>query len=250
MFKRVLLTSAVLCAFSVAAEEKKAFTMDGEFGLNTTSGNTETTTITGSLTAKQNLDKWENEYILQALYAENTTENEAGVETDEVTAEQYFASAQGNYKLSNPDHRLFLFSSYEEDKLGAFEYQATVAAGWNQKVWDDEKSAFEYSIGPGYSFQETQTPDENGDTDADTFVVRASLAYRWTISDTSKFTQTLSTEVGSTNTKSRSETALSAQIGGGLSLKLALRLDHNSDVADDIENLDTETAVTLVYSFF
>jgi putative salt-induced outer membrane protein len=31
---------------------------------------------------------------------------------------------------------------------------------------------------------------------------------------------------------------------------VSLILDHNSDVADGIDNLDTQTAVTLVYSFF
>ena len=110
---------------------------------------------------------------------------------------------------------------------------------------EDDKSQFNYSIGPGYSFSET--PDGE---DQSSLIVRAALDYQWKISDTANFKQLLSTEVGSDNTKSKSETSVSAQISGGVSLKVSLILDHNSDVADDIDNLDTQTAVTLVYSFF
>ena len=91
-----------------------------------------------------------------------------------------------------------MFSSYEDDRLSNFDYQATIAGGWSQKVWKTDKSAFEYSIGPGYSFSETQTGE-----DTSSFIVRGSLAYKWFISDTAKFTQTVSTEVGSENNKNR-----------------------------------------------
>jgi len=52
------------------------------------------------------------------------------------------------------------------------------------------------------------------------------------------------------NTKSRSVTAVSATLKNALSMKVSLKLDHNSDVEGDSKKLDTETAVTLVYTFF
>jgi putative salt-induced outer membrane protein YdiY len=112
-------------------------------------------------------------------------------------------------------------------------------------MWEDETSQFSYSVGPGYSFAET-----NEDEEQNSLIVRAALDYQWKISDTANFKQLLSTEVGEDNTKSRSESSVSAQISGGLSLKISLTLDHNSDVAVDIKKLETQTAVTLVYSFF
>ena len=112
-------------------------------------------------------------------------------------------------------------------------------------MWEDETSKFNYSIGPGYSFTETQEGEkQNG------FIVRAALDYQWQISDNATFKQLLSTEVGEDNTKSKSETSVSASITEGLSLKVSLILDHNSDVTEPTKNLDTQTAVTLVYSFF
>jgi putative salt-induced outer membrane protein YdiY len=231
-----------LCAAgnAFAADEVEPFSMDGEFGFIATTGNTETTSIKGRLSAHQELPHWSNDYTIEALYKKDEI---SGVE--QTTAQKYFLSAQGNYKLENPDHRLFGFASYEDDRFSSFNYQATLASGWSQKMWEDETSQFSYSVGPGYSFAET-----NEDEEQNSLIVRAALDYQWKISDTANFKQLLSTEVGEDNTKSRSESSVSAQISGGLSLKISLTLDHNSDVAVDIKKLETQTAVTLVYSFF
>lgn len=228
------------CAPSVLAEETKELTMDGEFGLILTTGNTETTSASAGLKIKQELVQWSNEYLLEGLYKKDTVND---VET--TSAQKVFASAQGNYKLENPDHRIFGFASYEDDKFSSYNYQATVAAGWNQKVFEDDDSSLEYSIGPGYSFAE----DNNGNS-TNGAIVRGSLGYKWKVSETALFSQSFSTEIGSDNTKSRAESAISAQISGGLSMKLSIKFDHNTDVNVGVDKLDTETAVTLVYSFF
>lgn len=233
-----------LCAAgnAFAADEVKPFTMDGEFGYIATTGNTETTSVKGKLSAHQELTQWSNDYTLEALYKRDEVGDSP---VDETTAQKYFLSAQGNYKLENPDHRLFGFASYEDDRFSSYNYQATLAAGWSQKMWEDDTSKFSYSIGPGYSFSETTDGvEQNG------LIVRAAMDYNWKISDTATFKQLLSTEVGSDNTKSKSETSVSAQISGGLSLKLSFLMDHNSDVEGDTDKLDTQTAVTVVYSFF
>jgi len=236
------LTLLGLCAAGnlFAADEVKPFSMDGEFGYIATTGNTETTSIKGKVSAHQELTQWSNDFIAEGLYKKDQVNG-----VDQTTAQKYFLSGQGNYKLENPDHRLFGFASYENDRFSSFNYQATLAAGWSQKMWEDDTSKFSYSVGPGYSFTETnEGENQNG------LIVRAALDYQWKISDTANFKQLLSTEVGSDNTKSKSETSVSAKISDGFSLKVSLILDHNSDVADDIEKLDTQTAVTLVYSFF
>ena len=249
--KKSLITLALCSVVSATAfaEETKTFKMDGEFGLIMTTGNTETTSVKGKLSAHQELDSWSNDFIIEGLYKQDevtvTNELDEEEQVSQTTAQKWFVSGQGNYKLENPDHRLFVFGSYEDDRFSSFDYQSTVAVGWNQKVWEDDTSKFSYSIGPGYSYNKTQ----DGET-VSGLIVRGALDYEWKISDTATFKQLLSTEVGADNTKSKSETSLSAQINGSLSMKLSLTLDHNSDVADDRENLDTQTAVTLVYTFF
>jgi putative salt-induced outer membrane protein YdiY len=56
-------------------------------------------------------------------------------------------------------------------------------------------------------------------------------------------------EYGDTNTKTVSESALLTKINGSLQMKFAYNITHNLDVSDDKENTDTETSLTLVYSF-
>ncbi|MCW8107099.1 DUF481 domain-containing protein [Alteromonas ponticola] len=247
--KRSLVAAAILGTLSaniaIAQEEKKPFTMEGGVGAIHTTGNTETTSLSASLVAHQELPRWSNDYNVEGLYKKETVANDEGVDEERTSAEKLFASSQANYKLSNPDYRVFGFASYEQDKLSNYEYQSTLAVGWNHQLWETDKMSFEYSVGPGYAWAETQEGvEQNGP------ILRASAAYQWLISETAKFTQTVSTEIGEENTKSRAETAVTATISGNLSLKVALKLDHNSDVDPDIENLDTETSVTLVYSFF
>lgn len=244
--KKTLLLTTMLGALNVhAADEPKPFSMDGEFGLILTTGNTETTSVKGKVSAHQELESWSNDFVAEALYKKDEVTLDSGEDDSQTTAQKYFLSGQANYKLENPDHRLFGFASYEDDRFSSFDYQSTIAAGWSQKVWETEKSKFEYSVGPGYSFAKTAEGESvNG------AIVRGALDYQWKISDTATFRQSISTEVGSDNTKSKSETSLSAQINGSLAMKVSVTLDHNTDVADDNENLDTQTAVTLVYTFF
>jgi putative salt-induced outer membrane protein len=240
MNKSLILLGFCSAGNALAADEVKPFSMDGELGYIATTGNTETTSIKGKLFAHQELTQWSNDFMIEALYKKDKINDKK-----QTTAQKYFLSGQGNYKLDNPDHRLFGFASYEDDKFSSFDSQATLAAGWSQKMWEDNESQFSYSMGPGYSFAETnEGEDQNG------LILRAALDYQWKISDTANFKQLLSSEVGDENTKSKSETSVSALISGALSLKVSLILDYNSDVADDIDNLDTQTAVTLVYSFF
>jgi putative salt-induced outer membrane protein len=239
--KKHLILFGLCAAGNVFADDAvKSFSMDGEFGFIATTGNTETTSIKGKLSAHQELTQWSNDFIVETLYKKDEIND-----VEQTTAQKYFLSGQGNFKLENPDHRLFGFTSYEDDRFSSYNYQATLASGWSQKMWEDDASKFSYSVGPGYSFAQT-----NEGVDQNELIVRAALNYQWKISDTAIFKQLLSTEVGSDNTKSKSETSLSAQLSGDLSLKVSLILDHNSNVADDIDNLDTQTAVTLVYSFF
>ncbi|MFT5676335.1 MAG: putative salt-induced outer membrane protein [Paraglaciecola sp.] len=244
--KKSLIVFGLFAAANVCAEDEvKPFKMDGEFGLIATSGNTDTTSVKGKLSAHHEIDQWSNDFIFEALYKKDEVTLESGETASQTTAQKFFLSGQGNYKLENPNHRLFAFGSYEDDKFSSYDYQSTLAAGWSQKLWEDDTSKFEYSAGPGYSIVKlADGTSQNG------AIVRGALDYQWKISDTATFKQLLSTEVGGDNTKSKSETSVSAQINGSLSLKLSLTMDHNSDVLDDTENLDTQVAATVVYSFF
>ena len=238
----------VLCAFFATApsvaQNIKPISMDGEFGLIITTGNTEATSLSAGLSGTQELVDWSNEYKFDALYKQDKVLRGDNKVT-ETTAQKYFLSGQANYKLTKENQRLFVFGSYEDDRFSDFKYQSTVALGWNQQVFANETSKFSYSIGPGYSFSKNQTGKN-----LNSVIVRAALQYSLKLSQTARITQSLSSEWGEFNTKSRSVTAVSATLKDALSMKVSLKLDHNSDVEGNSKKLDTETAVTLVYTFF
>jgi putative salt-induced outer membrane protein len=83
----------------------------------------------------------------------------------------------------------------------------------------------------------------------DEFNWRASGSYNWKISETSRFTQTLSVNSGSSNTFTESVTELGASIYGALSLILSYKIQNNSDVQPGTEKTDTFAAVNLEYAF-
>lgn len=258
LFTPALLTVA-LCT-SAFAEDTPRFQADAQVGAILTSGNTDSTALKGKLEIRQNLASWRNNYVLEALFKEDEVEYVVGgatVTEEQVTAEKYFASAQADYKLNEQYRGLFLFGSYEDDRFSGYAYQATVAAGYSDALILTDRNRLLYSIGPGYSFYETDdTLNDQGDLTEgesdDSVIIRFSADYTHTFSESAKFTQLVSVDYApdsDKNTKTRSETALTTKINDAFALKASFTVTQNSEVPEDIEKTDTQTALTLVYSF-
>lgn len=223
------------------------FKMTGELGMLLSGGNTQGTALNGKLNAKQNMPKWSNQYVANFLYKQN--EREVDEEQQRVTsAQKVFLSAQSDYKLGNPNTRLFVYGEYEDDRFNRYEYQAALAMGWSEQLWDNETSEFRYSIGPGYAVSRLNQPGEGQEQSG--MIVRAALEYERKINDKATFRQFLSTEADSVFSRSVSETSVAAKINGSLAMKLTLNMIHNKSPDNLGKSLDTETAVTLVYQFF
>ena len=260
---RVLVAAIVsLVAFDSYAdtEEDPPLAVDAEVGALLTSGNTDSTALAAKLNIKQNLTNWRTNYIAEALYKEDDVEqitDGVATEDSQVTAERYFASAQADYKLNEEHRGLFLFGSYEEDKFSGYEYQASIAAGYSDRLFKSPYSYLDYSIGPGMSFSRTvETVDSNGNfVDNETeesAMLRVAIFYQYDFSENAKFTQSLSSDIAlesGANTKSKSVSAVTANLNESFALKVSLSVMHNSEAPADLENTDTTTAVTLVYSF-
>lgn len=245
------LALAVSSVTAFAETTDKKLATDVEFGFITTSGNTETTSLKGSVNVKQDLEKFRNNYVLEAFYKEDEVSVEAGgisSRETQTTAEKYFFSVQSDLKLDAEHKGIFFFGSYEQDEFSSFEYQATIALGYSDRLFTRDNSYFSYSIGPGMAYNEIR---ETGETN-EIGIVRASAEYRWQISENARFKQTLSSEIpfeSDENRKTKAETSLNANIVNDLAMKIAFVVDHNSQVSEGIEKADTQTSVTLVYSF-
>lgn len=260
-----VLTTAVVSASlpcgATAQAPEPPLAAEVELGVLATSGNTDSTALKGKLNLKQELERWRNKYVLEALFKKDQltiVENGESREETQTTAEKYFASAQADYKLDNEHRALFMFGSYEEDKFSGYDFQASVAAGYSDRLFQGGRSFLDYSVGPGLSVSRTdEVRSATGVLLEDNIydesvMVRFSALYQFDFSENSKFTQTFSSDVAlesEANTKSKAESAVTANINHSLAMKASFIITHNSEVPEDRTSTDRQTAITLVYTF-
>lgn len=225
-------------------DEIPRFNLDGELGVLINTGNTSAASVKAAVNADHETQNWTSVYFAELLYKESGT----ATTKRNISAQRFYTSAQFDYKLHTPGRRLFMYGDYEDDQFTGYDHRASLAAGWSQRLWRDEDSEFRYSIGPGYTFIEAESANDNLVNDG--IIVRASAEYKYHWSSGAKLRQFVSTEAGDENTKSRSETSLSANVFGSLAMKLSFILNHETDTAENVEPLSTETSVALVYQFF
>lgn len=234
-------------ASDLDTEQQEDWDASAELGLLFTSGNTKTETLKTKLSAARDYKNWRHKGVID--YYRSEQEDPATGEK-QLTADKFFVSGQSNFKF-DPDSRssLFVFGSYEEDKFSGFEYQGTVAVGYGARYRYSENLYADYEAGPGYAFSK---PIVNGvpQEEEGSAVLRLAGSLNWDITKTSKLKSLASTEIGEENTKTRAEISISANINSSLALKFAVAGSHNSNLEDESkQKLDTETSVTLVYSF-
>lgn len=235
-----------------AAFDDDELSVIGEFGFLMANGNTNTSTITAKINTSQELTSWSYQIISNALYKQNQQQTD-GEKTNEASAQKLFLSGQLDHKLTEPDNRLFIYGEYENNRFSGFRFQAAFAAGWTSRLWHDDHSEFKYSVGPGYAVSEVEedhTEENYSEENTHNIIVRAAMEYKRKISDTATFRQFISTEADQEFTKTKSETSLSTKLSGALAMKLSFVMNLDTSVGPDIEELDTEATVTLVYQFF
>jgi len=238
MKRKILLISCILPLVVNAAEEPTepaGWTGEGELGFTSTSGNTESETLTANLGIGKEIDQWKHAAGLKVIQAE--TDDEESADSLEFTARSEYAFGEKAYVFGKFRH--------EDDKFSGFEYQNSLAFGIGSRLIDNEQHFLDVSAGLGVrSLKDVET----GETEDDG-IVTADLIYQYNISESSVFNQRLSIEEGEENTHTESETSLKLKIDGNLSAKIAYLVKRNSDVPDDTEKTDKVTIISLVYGF-
>jgi putative salt-induced outer membrane protein len=107
-----------------------------------------------------------------------------------------------------------------------------------------EDRTIDVEVGPGVFHGVTSEGGvESGMT------VRGAAQLRWRVSPSAAFSQTVSVERGTSNMHSVAETSLSTKINGTMQMKAAFSARNDTNVPDEKKNTDTQTSLTLVYSF-
>ncbi|MGI9342984.1 MAG: DUF481 domain-containing protein [Gammaproteobacteria bacterium] len=203
-------------------------------GYLATSGNTENTAA--NLEAGVNWDglRWHHALSGRAI----------GQSTDkDTTAESYKATYEANFDLSDRTY-LFGLLDYNKNRFSTYTQQTFQFAGIGRRFIMTDKHQLNAEVAAGL----TQADIATGGSQ-DEFNWRVSGSYNWNITDTSRFTQTLGVNSGSSNTFTESVTEVAANIYGALAMVLSYKIQNNSDVLPGTDKTDTFAAINLEYAF-
>ncbi|TRX53922.1 YdiY family protein [Thalassomonas sp. M1454] len=231
----------------VSSKQKEhVWSGDIEFGYSHFTGNTEETNTVGKFLINRESAPWKWQTFVEGL-----SKTKEGERSDE----RYAMFTRIEYHFTEKNY-LFGRTSYEEDKFSGYERQYTGTAGLGWNLYELETLSWDSEIGIGYRYAATEDvyDDDTGSLlalgeEQKEAIIRLATGLTWEFSENAKFTQTLSTEQGDENNVSTSKTAIQLKIIGELALKLSYDVKYIEKVPLDTKHTDTETVVTLSYSF-
>jgi putative salt-induced outer membrane protein len=205
-----------------------------ELGFVQTTGNSKTSTLNAKGTLKHKVNKWSQKIELSAFSASDS---------HKTTGERYSANAYSNYRYTDRVYSS-VTANYDLDRFSAYDYQASLTLGGGYSVLQQANQTLDLASGLGY-----RSANPSSGSMINEGIIRLSADYHFDLTNTSSFSQSLSTEAGRHLTYSRSVTALSAQVANNLAMKTSYTVRHVNKAPVGTYKTDTETAVTLVYRF-
>ncbi len=236
---RIVALAVALLPVSLLAEEKEepnyGWSGKGEFGLVSTSGNSDTQSINLALEFIYDSEKWRHRLAAGAISAEDD---------GETTAKRYDFGAQTDYKLTQKSY-VFGALRYENDDFSAYEDQTTLTFGYGRQLLDNKVHKLKIEGGVGYR---TATLEETGEDENDA-ILRGVVNWTWKITPTTTLGERFLVESGSDNTYVQNDLGLNVAINSRFAVKLGFQVRHNTDVPEGVEETDTLTSANLVYNF-
>ncbi|MDP8986346.1 MAG: DUF481 domain-containing protein [Pseudomonadota bacterium] len=220
----------------------------GQFGFLESTGNSEATSVNGSIDLSRYDEGFKNAAYVAGLYGKS-----AGI----VSAERLEAREQTNYEIST---HTFAFGAlrYEHDLFDGFQYQASVTAGFGYTFLESQSDKLSGQLGAGYRRLRPETILKD---DAGAVVSRvpqkatgeaigtASVDYLHRFTPTTTVTDKFLLEHGSANTMAHDEIALAVKMSTKLALSVGYAITRNSNPPAPLKKLDTMSTVNLVFSF-
>lgn len=163
-----------------------------------------------------------------------------------VTAEQYYAFEKVSRKFTDRD---YVFEKYRWDRnqLGGVLHRHDLSVGVGRELWKTAKDLWIGEAAPGYVNEERYADARRSYASA-----RAYTKYERELSATAKFSQDLEYVVSlrdSRDSRTNTETALTAALTTSLSVKNSFVWKHDSRPAPGKRKDDTILSVALIASF-
>jgi len=256
MNRKLILTALCCMPLIVVAEEvaeKSPFTSSAELGMLYKTGNTKSADIKTGFDIKYEQALWRSTFAFDLLVKKTEQDNGEGKDVFETTDEKWTVESKTNYTLdTNSKNYVYGDVAYEKNRFGSYENQSSISAGWGREWFKNDKASLFADIGPGYKRDVTKATDTMASETNSSFIVQAQALYLRKINEHVEFKQTLSVKYAPSsgeNSKYKAESSISTKLIETLQLKFSFLVDHNTEVEEGTDNTDTQTAITLVYSF-
>lgn len=225
-----------LSPLALAAQEPDG---EAELGYLASSGNSETTNLNAKARMVLGFADWRHKASVAAISAS---------ENDETTQERYTAGLQSEYKFSENNY-MFVSLNWERDRFSGIEYRYSETAGYGRRLIGTDAVELDAEIGAGArqsKLQEEASSEAEYQRDA---IVRGTVRLLWQINEGSRIEQGLVVESGEENTYAESVSSVRVDLQAQLFLKASYTIKHNSEVAQNRDETDRYTAVTLGYEW-
>jgi putative salt-induced outer membrane protein len=223
--------------FCLPAQAQSSSPWSGEAGLGflSTSGNSESATLNTQLALVYSVEAVKNSFRATAIYGEQESVR---------SVERYTLGNQTDLNVTPRDYA-FLALDAEKDLFGGVRERTAETVGYGRRLLTGPVHTLNAEIGAGAR----QTLAQGAAERENETITRLSGQYRWTISETSLFNQTLKVEASEDNTFTETVSELKLSVIGNIFAGISFTVRNNSEVPVDRKKTDTFTAVNLSYKF-
>lgn len=208
-------------------------------GYTASSGNTKKSALAMSVSADKAREV--DEINLKGNLFYSTSENK-------MDAQNWYTMGKYAYNLFN--RKLYVFGKCEvdHDRFANIDYRVLPSGGIGYRFFnnDDFKLLAEFGGGYSHTHYRDETPDRNEGVLTPRLFTEKKLFWDIVISEDLTFYPSMSSEDGY---RLHSETALSAPIRNGLSVRVSAIDDYNSNPAEDAKSNDLKLISGLEYAF-
>lgn len=205
-----------------------------EVGGFATTGNTNTSGLTGALNLTREGLEWRHKLIAQADF-----QRSLGV----TTREHYLAAYEPNWKI---DSRRYIYGAaqFESDRFFGYTERYSLSAGAGYSAIQKPSVTLNLELGPAYRFTEfTDGVVERS------IASRANVDFDWKVSPGITLRQDASAYLQRYNSTVSSTTALAARLIGPLQAQVSYTIQHESQPPEGRVSTDTTSRASLVYTF-
>jgi putative salt-induced outer membrane protein YdiY len=224
-----------------------------ELGFLYKTGNTNSGDIKAGLDFRFEKDSWLSLLNVDLLMKKADITDENGNSHFKKTDQKWTLTSQTNYNLDNKEKNYIYGNAwFEENEFSGFKNQASLSSGWGRHWYKSEMASLWGDIGPGYKRDLIKESETVSKRTADTWMIQLQALYIRKLGEHIELKQYLSAKQAldtDENSIYKAVSTITTKLISTLQLKFNFTLGYNSKVDIDKEKLDTQTAVTIVYSF-